>query len=95
MNLEYSLCRTASVMDSRNSIIRSPDGLGSFTRILLNGEAAMFGLRKFAGSFATGFEAEAFPGKITQNKIHDKKVCLEEAHELISGTKCLFSGIDP
>ncbi|RYP73598.1 hypothetical protein DL771_003486 [Monosporascus sp. 5C6A] len=91
--LEFSLCRTACVMDKSGYIWRSPDGDGgmkrdTFTTFVQNGHNVLIGLFRYAKSFASNLKDGFLAGLTDKNDDEQRDLCLGEALELIARTKC-------
>ncbi|KAJ4308635.1 hypothetical protein N0V84_011984 [Fusarium piperis] len=91
--LEFSLCRSACVMDKSDYIWRSSDGVGvmerdTFTTFVQNGHRVLIGLFRHVHSFASKLK-DGFLAELTEKENGQRRdLCLGEALELVSRTKC-------
>ena len=91
--LEYSLCRSACVMDQSGYIWRSPDGAGAaqrdtFTTLVRNGHTALTHTFRYAKSFASSLKDGFLAGLTDRRQDTQRPLTLGESLELIARTKC-------
>ncbi|KAH7309704.1 hypothetical protein B0I35DRAFT_440487 [Stachybotrys elegans] len=91
--VEFSLCRSACVMDKSDYIWRNPHGVDgmqydTFTTFVRNGHSILIGLFRYAKSFAVNLRDGVLAGLTEKNNDEQRDLCLGEALELITKTKC-------
>ncbi len=91
--LEYSLCRSACVMDQSGYIWRSPDGAGAmqrdaFTTLIRNGQSVLLQTFRYAQAFASSLKDGFLVGLTDSRPDWQRTFPLGVALEMIARTKC-------
>ena len=96
VTLEYSLCKSACVMDQSNRIWRTIEqenifSRDTFSRLVDGGQKVLLGMFKYAARFSRELSKPGeFLGGLANERGHFRQMCLGEAVELIARTQCQY-----
>ncbi|KAH0538167.1 hypothetical protein FGG08_005225 [Glutinoglossum americanum] len=96
VTLEYSLSKSACIMDQSNRIWRTVEGgdnfsRDTFSRLLSGGQGVLLGMFQHAATFSRSLSKPGeFLGGLAEKQVRFRQMCLGEAVELVARKQCQY-----